>query len=259
MAVTPNASFQTLSVFPQYGVRVLVDFRNYEFALGNGHVQITDGGRSNPYEEINIDRNLKVADSAALITQLESLQGSSPFNFRLYTGGNYKLYYCTEFSETQISAEFVNFRAKLTRHPDPQYDPVPATITEGNSPFPILNQPILWESTQESEAYPAMGEADYGVVTQRRARSLFTAQNSIMKSWQVSSANLLTETQFNTTETFLKQRRGRIPFRIQTVTAGADARSFICNQFEWELVTGSSAATARYRLAMVLREVYRAK
>lgn len=236
-----------------------MEFRNYEVELGNGSIQITDGGRSNPYEEINIDRNLTTAASAALITQLEALQGSSPFNFRLYTGGNYKLYYCTEFSETILSQEFTNFKAKLVRHPDPQYDPVPATLAEGNSPFPILNQPIQWESTQESIATPNMSEPEYGMVAHRQARSLFTAQNSRMSAWQVSSSSLLTEAQFNTVETFLKQRRGRIPFRIQTVAAGPDARSFICNQFEWELVSGAGVTGARYRLYMTLREVYRAR
>jgi phage-related protein len=255
MATTPNNSFSTLTLLPGWDVSYSVEFINHERLLGNNYLQITDGGNANPVEIVGLNRSTTIAPIDSAVSDLKAFGGFTAFNWRSHPGGNYKLYFCTSLSEGQLSTYHKSISAELSRHPDPQYDPQPAVVADG-TPWGVLTQPIRWGAEQAIEANPVVIQYRPGEVEARRKHSLFNAQNT-KTNYPINYPDI-SSTRLSEIELFLRQRRGRIPFQINT-GAGVISTLWICSKWNVELKAQRTATVAdmRYSLNLELRQAYR--
>jgi phage-related protein len=255
MALTPQAGFSTLTLLPSWDISYSVEFKNKERSLGNNYLQISDGGNANPQEVVSLIRAASANAVDSAVSDLRSYQGSTAFNWRLFPGGNYKLYFCTSFSEEMLSGAWERISAQLTRHPNPIYDPQPDPVADGR-PWGLLTQPIKWGNQQNNEANPLVLAYNPGEVEARRAQSLFAAQNTI-RDWTVEFPSI-SSVRLAEIELFLRQRRGRIPFQLN-VGYGTPSTLWICSKWSVRLMgqRTTTAADMRYSMSLGLRQVYR--
>lgn len=255
MALTPDASFSTLTILPSWDISYSVEFKNKERQLGNGYSQITDGGNANPQEIVSLSRSASASAIDVAVSDLRLYQGSTAFNWRFFPGGNYKLYFCTSFSEEMLSGAWERITAQLTRHPNPIYDPQPNPVADGR-PWGLLTQAIKWGNQQNNEANPLILSYSPGEVEARRAQSLFATQNTI-RNWSIEFPSI-SSARLAEIELFLRQRRGRIPFQLN-VGYGTPAILWICSKWSVRLMgrRTNAAADMRYSMALELRQVYR--
>jgi len=237
-------------------VEYSVEFQNNERQLGNNFLAITDGGNNNPLETVSLSRVVTATAVDTTIADLRSFQGSTAFNWRFFPGGNYKLYFCTSFSEQQVGLSHKQITAEFTRHPDPQYDAQPSVVAD-NTPWGVLTQPIKWGATQSTEATPLISSYSKGEVEARRPQSIFTAQNT-KSTWTVDLTNL-SATRLAAIELFLKQRRGRIPFQF-SADGNVQAKLWICSRWSVRLLgqRSSTATDMLYSMTLELRQIFRA-
>jgi len=255
MAITPDALFSTITLLPSWDVSYSVEFRNNERPLGNNYLQITDGGNANPEELVTLSRLARSTAVDPTISDLRAFQGSTAFNWRFFTGGNYKLYFCTDFSEELVGSEFKRIDAQFSRHPNPQYDAQPATVADG-LPWGLLTQAIRWGAQQANQATPLLTEYSKGEVVSRRPQSIFAAQNTL-RTWNIEFP-FVNSTRLTAVELFLRQRRGRIPFQINT-GSGVIPQLWICSKWNVRLMgqASNAAANMTYSMTLDLRQVYR--